>query len=119
MLLLVNSFVGGTNACFLWYDCRNRTVMLASDAAAWSTPVPLGTPAALENSQCRLNVAGSFASGSGTDLDVTVDVTFNAAFSGAKSLYMYIDNRMGLTSGWRQLAARGGTPQISGAALSS
>ena len=103
VLFLLGGGLSATNSCYLWYDGRNNSIGLASDAGVWSAQTPLGSAAVLENSQCRLNVATAAAAFSGNLLTVGVDLTFKPAFAGPKNSYLYVANRDWQTSGWRQM----------------
>ncbi len=104
MLLVFNSTLSGANACYIFYSVAGNKMALAADSgAAWSNPVGLGVSAFLENSQCRLNVTTSSRLVNGTDLFLNLDITFKPAFAGAKSIFLYVENRAGLNSGWEQV----------------
>jgi hypothetical protein len=104
MLVLFNSALVGERGCYFKYDAAGNSIAMASDAgqSSWSSAVTLGTSTTLENSQCRLNVGTSSRTASGPDLTLNLDLYFKPAFAGAKSTYVYVDTRSGLTTGWQQ-----------------
>jgi hypothetical protein len=95
------------NACYIHYDASTNRVYLANDAStAWLGGfAPSGT-GSINNSQCT--IAGTNSSpnptGSGTQLGLTLNVTFNAAsFPGTKNEYLYALDGTGLNTGWQQM----------------
>jgi hypothetical protein len=101
--MLVNATLNGTAACYAHYDLPSNSVLLLNDAGtAWLGPVTLGTATTLQNNQCTVNAQSSSASGVGTNVTVNLALTFKAAFSGTKNLYMQTYDTGGLASGWQQ-----------------
>jgi hypothetical protein len=98
-VVLINSTLSVTNACYLSYNRNSNTISLYSDSATTWYALPVGSAATVENSQCRLVGAGSSVVGSGADLTLTLNLTFKAAFAGAKTVYMYVSDSGGLESG--------------------
>jgi large repetitive protein len=100
--ILISSSFSTPGSCFLYFNRANNALYLTNDAAnAWQSPITLGTTGTLQNSQCTISTGASSASGSGTTLTLNLSVTFKAAFSGAKNLYMEVANSAG-DSGWQQ-----------------
>jgi len=99
------------NACDIVYDRNAGTVALTWDNGAGSDPKPLASSVVLKNSQCQVGAVTAAASGLSQIL--TVSITFTAAFSGAKNIYMFGSNG-GLNTGWvlrgTYLVAAGGLP---------
>jgi hypothetical protein len=99
---LFQTSINGANACYWRYTRADNTLWLRNDAgSAWLGPVTPGTPATVENNQCRLVAATSLASGSGTTLNVDVTIQFKSAFAGAKNVYLYAIDGMNLISDWQ------------------
>ena len=100
-----------THACDIVYDRNAGTVALVWDNASGSDPKALGSPVVLKNSQCQVGAVTAAASGLSQIL--AVNITFEAAFSGTKNIYMF-GSDAGLTTGWVQrgtyLVAAGGLP---------
>jgi len=63
----------------------------------------LGNVGTRSNSQCTIDASGSSVSGSGTQLTLTVSVTFQASFSGPKNDYLIAYNNERLNSTWQQM----------------
>jgi hypothetical protein len=78
------------NVCSLVYDRTVNTISLAFDnpANGAASLVP-GSSTVISNHQCTLRGVNSTVVAGTTALVVTVDLTFNAAFSGAKNVYLY------------------------------
>jgi hypothetical protein len=100
---LVNTTIDGANACFVEYNRAANSFRLANDAGTtWSASVSPGSGSAA-NSQCTLSGAGAAGAVSGNSLSVTIPLTFQASFSGAKNQYgLAIDSGNG-NSGWKTL----------------
>jgi hypothetical protein len=95
----VNSTLNLSNACYFAYN--GGFLYLANDAATETLGVvAIGGSAVTENSQCRLNASASSVSLSGNTLTLNVSVTFKAAFSGTKNIYLTALDKGGLGSGW-------------------
>jgi beta-propeller repeat-containing protein len=78
------------NACSLVYDRARNTISLAFDnpANGAASLVP-GSSTVVSNHQCTLRGANSTVTDGTTSLVITVDVTFNATYFGAKNTYLY------------------------------
>ncbi len=99
--ILVASTLSTQNACWVRYVGSNQSLYLENDSgSALLGPVKAGASSSVSNSQCTLNGLGSSVSGSGDTLTVQPDVNFTAAFSGAKTLYMYSQTKENVSSGW-------------------
>ena len=100
-----------TNSCDIVYDRNAGTVALMWDSGAGSDPKALGSPVVLKNSQCQVGTVTAAASGLSQIL--TLSITFTAAFSGTKNIYMF-GSDAGLNTGWvlrgTYLVAAGGLP---------
>jgi hypothetical protein len=88
------------NACSMVYDRTRNTISLAFDnpANGAATLVP-GTSAVISNHQCSVRGANTTVIAGTTQLVVTVDIAFNAAFFGAKNTYLYAAEAFS-NSGW-------------------
>jgi hypothetical protein len=95
----INTALDVTNACYLLYVRGSNAVDLANDAGVWQGPVTLGSASTLQNSQCSVSAAGSWATPSGNTLTLNLALTFQPAFAGAKNVYMEVQNAS-LDSGW-------------------
>jgi hypothetical protein len=61
----------------------------------------VGTPGALSNSQCTVDIGASSISTSGNTLTLTLALTFKQVFTGAKNIYMGVFNNGNVFSGWQ------------------
>jgi sugar lactone lactonase YvrE len=84
------------NSCHGFYDRAANQFFVYNDALTGPAP-------GNANSQCALNTAQSSASASGTDLILNLNITRLGAFAtGTKTLYIWIADNAGATSGWLQ-----------------
>jgi hypothetical protein len=110
--VLLNGSMNPVGGCYILYYPLSKALYLANDAATqWLSPLYVGGSGSSQNSQCRIQAAGSAATGSGTDLTLTLDITFQTSFNGSRNVYMEAYD--GLDSGWQQK----GTWTVSGAVL--
>ena len=100
-----------TNACDIVYDRNAGKISLVWDSGAGSDSKLLSSGVVLQNSQCQVGAVSATASG--LSQIVTVAISFKAAFSGTKNIYMY-GSDAGLNTGWvlrgTYLVAAGGLP---------
>ena len=94
-----------SNACLLYYNAGTSQINLLNDNATAWLPATVGAATTLENSQCSLNVAATTVTLSGNTLTLNVPLTFQAAFAGAKNVYLHAVDEAGTNSGWQQLGA--------------
>ena len=107
--LLINSFVDGRHACYLAYSVPNNALYLVDDAGDAGGPfagsvVLDGRPGSVANSQCSVTAAGSTAALSGNALTLTLNITFQSAFTGNRVVYVAGRDRSDRnTSGWQAM----------------
>ena len=98
--MLVNDRLSAASACYVWSS--DSRFWLRNDASsAWLGPVTVGTASSLTNSQCTVNAEDSSISNSGNDRTINLAVTFDTAFQGDKTVYMFAHDNGGLSSGWQ------------------
>ena len=89
--VLINDFINGKQACYLAYVSSTNTLLLIDDAGEAAGPyasmVLNGGTGMVQNSQCAVSATGSSAVPSGTNLLLTLNVTFKAAFTGNRVIY--------------------------------
>ena len=107
MQIIFNSGLSGTNGCYMQvYLWGGGTAYLANDAASnWLGSAALGSSTTMENSQCKLSLAGSSISASGNNLTVNLALTFKTGFLGMQNAYMYATDSSGQTSSWQQMGS--------------
>ena len=107
-LVVVNSVLSGVSSCYIYYDKAANTAYLANDpGSAWSSPGSLGAAGTLRNSQCALSLAASSSFPTASDLSLNLFLTFFPSFRGSKSVFLYVQDRSGAGSGWRELGTWG------------
>ena len=102
---IINNYVTTIAGCALYYTASNNSLSLYNDAGTTLLPaIVVGQAGTLQNSQCSVNVAAASVTGLGTNLTLTVPVTFTS-FTGQKQTYMEVEDSLGLTSGWQMLGS--------------
>jgi len=96
--ILIGSTLSPANACYA-YIVGNRLYLAADSGTAWSSPLVLGSPGILQNSQCIID--GGWVASSENNFDVVLRITFKPAFAGTKSNFMFAADSTGLSSGWQ------------------
>ena len=95
-----------SNACYIHYDASSNLVYLADNASSsWLGGfVPSGSGSA-GNAQCTISGTGTTPNpaSSGTQLGLTLNVAFQASFSGAKNEYLYALDGSGVSTGWQEM----------------
>ena len=98
---LFSATLNGVNACWIFYDKGVDGWYLINDAASsYLGPLPRGSTATLNNSQCTLNGTGSTVTGAGNTLTMVLNVTFSAAFGAGQNIFLYASDEAGQNSGW-------------------
>lgn len=98
-MLLASTF-STANACSMVYDRTANVVSLAYDIPAnGATPVTPGSSTVASNGQCTLNGANTTVVIGITSIVVTVDLSFNADWFGAKNIYL-LASETSINSGW-------------------
>ena len=97
--LLVSASPATAASCAVSYNPSANVFTLANDDpnTGVQTVVPGG--GTVQNSQCALTGAGSTASAAGNNQSIVVQLTFLAAFGGAKTLYLSAADS-GANTGW-------------------
>jgi uncharacterized protein YkwD len=92
------------NACwFAYFPAWNSFYLVNDSGNSLAGPLTPGSGGSLSNSQCTLNGTGSSAAGSGNSLTLKVNLTFKAAFDGAKANDGSLVNNAGQLTNWSQL----------------
>ncbi len=111
--MLLSSSLSTTNACSMVYDRTANVVSLAFDNPAnGAAPVGLGSSTVASNGQCTLNGANTTVVIGVTSIVVTVDLSFNADWFGAKNVYLLASETI-VNSGFVQVGGwtvTGGAP---------
>ena len=105
-----NGVYSTANGCYFEWRRATNTILLFRDSDSAYLPVTPGNAAAVENANCSITGAGASVALAGSQLTLTVPVTFKSAFVGAKSAYAYAADGGGLTSGWQSVGSWTPTP---------
>ena len=98
--MLLSSTLSTANACSMVYDRTANVVSLAYDTPGnGATPVIPGSNTVASNAQCTLNGANTTVVTGITSVVVTVDLSFNANWFGAKNVYLLASETI-VNSGW-------------------
>jgi glucose/arabinose dehydrogenase len=89
------------NSCFAYYEPSSNLVFLLNDAATGWTSGIRGSNTVIQNSQCAIPLATTTVTSVGTTLTLSLVVTFNPAYAGAKTTWMLAGNFNGTSSGWQ------------------
>jgi len=87
--------------CMIDYNAMTNMVrLMGDDGVTWSAFTPIGGAGTLSNGQCILNVGTSSSVRSGTDLTLTLAITFKSspAFSGVNNVAMRANSNFGPTT---------------------
>ena len=100
----IGSTLAVTQSCFFYYAVGSNSLYLEDDTGVSHTPLTLGSAGTAQNSQCAINAAASSVTLSGNTLRVSLALSFQPAYAGAKNVYLFAHNASG-NSGWAQLGA--------------
>lgn len=93
---------GGLNGlCVVDYNAMIDQVRMQDDAGNWGAFTSFGA-GTLSNSFCTLDLAQSSAAPSGTNLTLTLRLSFTPAFAGSRVIDMRANSNSGSTSNWIQ-----------------
>ena len=120
---LISTSLSTTGTCYVLYDRNAGTLSLAYDTPAnGASAVTPGSTQVVSNSQCTLKASDSTVVIGVTSMVVTVDLTFNADYFGAKNIYLDAIELGGVTSGWTTVGSwtvTGGAPEANSVSPSS
>ena len=89
--ILINTKVDGKTCLYGYYNQNTNKLYLRDDNDKnWLGGFAPGTPNIIQNSYATLNCAVSTVSGANTTLTVKWSVTFKQAFTGAKTIYIWV-----------------------------
>jgi hypothetical protein len=111
---VISTSLSTVSACSLAYDRTANTISLGYDNPAnGSAEVTPGSTQVVSNSQCTLKASDSTVVIGATSVVLTLDLTFNAAYFGAKNIYLEAVEP-GINSGWVTVGSwtvTGGAPE--------
>ncbi len=115
--VLVNTALDGRRACYLAYVQQTNTLLLVNDGGDAGGPyagsMVLNGSGSISNGQCTVFGSGSSANSAGTTLTMTLNMSFNAAFSGNKVLYLAARDSTASNTGWQALGTLAVAPAYS------
>lgn len=103
---LINQYLNGDGACYIAYSQPLQVLYLVNDqgpGSGLSQGLTLGATGSVSNSQCTIFSSGSSTSSSGNVLTLTLNVSFKAAFTGNKVIYLAAQTVYDVSSGWQTL----------------
>jgi hypothetical protein len=99
--VVINNTLSGTSGCYFSYEPNSNRLYLANDQnSSWLGPLTLGSSNTVQNSQCTISGSGSSTSLSGNSASFTINITFAAGFSGARTIWGLGYDRAGVNTGW-------------------
>ena len=111
IVLVFNTTLASTNACYVYYDVGGNTIYLLNNAGtAWSAITP-GASAQVSNSQCTVAGTGSSYSVSGNNGTLNLAMQFTG--NSQENIYVDATDRNGASSGWVQKGTWGTSSPIS------
>ncbi|HYW43991.1 MAG TPA: VCBS repeat-containing protein [Bryobacteraceae bacterium] len=108
--VLINSALDGRHACYVAFvpsGASGGSVYLVDDAGDAGGPyqgllLPSGS-GSIGNGQCAITGANSSVNGSGTNLTLTLAISFSASFTGNRIFYLSAQDKSANNSGWQAL----------------
>jgi hypothetical protein len=98
MFQLINNEFNAHGGCYFTYWHNSRLISLAVDSTGgWVSASP-GSGAVLQGNSCAIHTNQSSVLPDGSNLDITVAITFSSGFSGTKTLYMQAYDSSGVQS---------------------
>ena len=91
----------GSTACWIDVNPLKSVAVRKEDGSDWLPSVPIGAAGTAVNSKCSIDAAGVKVETKGTELAVTLPVTFAAAFTGAKKVWVVASGPR-KHSGWQE-----------------
>jgi len=98
-----NMTPAGSGACWIDVNSLKSVAARKDDGSGWLPSVRIGSPDAAANGACSVDAGSVKVETRGTDLAVTLPVTFTAAFKGAKRVWVVASGPR-KHSGWQSRA---------------
>ena len=114
--VLINNFLDGRGSCYMAYSRPLNVLYLVNDpGTALLAGLPLNGTGSVGNSQCTINGVGSSASGSGSSLILTLNISFSPGYAGNRVIYLAARDISQNNTGWQPLGTWNipGNPQAS------
>jgi hypothetical protein len=91
----------GSGACWIEVHSLKSVAVRNEDGSGWLPAVRIGSPGTAVNSKCSIDAGAVKVETKGTELAVTLPVTFGAAFKGAKKVWV-VASGPSKHSGWQE-----------------
>jgi hypothetical protein len=91
----------GSGACWIDVNPLKSVAVRKEDGSDWLPSVRIGSAGSAVNSKCSVDAAGVKVETKGTELAVTIPVTFAATFQGAKKIWVVASGPRN-HSGWQE-----------------
>jgi hypothetical protein len=91
----------GSGACWIDVNSLKSVAARKEDGSDWLPSVRIGSAGAVVGSKCSVDAGGVKVETQGTELAVTIPVTFAAAFQGAKKVWVVASGPRN-HSGWQE-----------------
>ena len=91
----------GSTACWIDVNPLKSVAVRKEDGSDWLPSVRIGSAGTAVNSKCSIDAGGVKVETNGTELAVTLPVTFAAAFKGAKKVWVVASGPRN-HSGWQE-----------------
>lgn len=104
---LVNTALDGSRGCYVSYYAPDNLLFLFPDDGNGTnaTMMPLIGTGNLQNSQCRIDAQGSSVVKNGPRMTLNLNMTFRAAFTGPKAIWIALQTITSVTSAWQVAGA--------------
>jgi hypothetical protein len=105
--ILINNVLDGRHACYLAFARTINVLYLVNDAGDALFPgQSLSSAGSIGNSQCTISWAHGAVVGVSNDLALTLNISFNPAFGGARVFYVAArDRNEGNNTNWQPIGA--------------
>ena len=91
----------GSTACWIDVNPLKSVAVRKEDGSDWLPSVPIGSAGTAANSKCSVDAGGVKVETKGTELAVTLPITFAATFKGAKRVWVVASGPR-KHSGWQE-----------------
>ena len=91
----------GSGACWIEVNPLKSVAVRKEDGSDWLPSVPIGSAGTAANSKCSVDAGGVKVETKGTELAVTLPITFAATFKGAKRVWVVASGPR-KHSGWQE-----------------
>jgi hypothetical protein len=101
--LMINDAFRYDHGCVIRYDPKEDAMWLFDDQGTmWLGPeTPKRSSGRLRNGECTVNVGATAVDRIGSSVRITVQVVFQAAFSGNKQLFITAQDSLGTENAWQ------------------